>query len=86
MLSYYLYKSEEETRRRFGDADKTGPLGLSMKLSVIKNGIKLIFVKKGHIVVPGLTGKTQPSLYTVHAMLIIENKTHTRMSWSKASR
>lgn len=67
MLSCYSYKSEEETRRRFGDADKTGPLGLSMKLSVIKNGIKFIFVKKEHIVVPGLTGKIQPSLYTCDA-------------------
>ena len=48
----------EDTRKRYGDAEKTGPLGVSLKFNVIKNGIKFYFLEQAHIVVPGLAGTT----------------------------
>ncbi|THH07934.1 hypothetical protein EW145_g3049 [Phellinidium pouzarii] len=44
----------DETRKRFGDAEKTGPVANALRLRAFKNGLKFYFVEPGHIVVPGL--------------------------------
>ena len=49
----------EETRKRFGDIDTTGPVSgsISPRIKAFKNGLKFYYIKPGHIVVPGLAGK-----------------------------
>ncbi|KAL5498212.1 hypothetical protein ACEPAH_2342 [Sanghuangporus vaninii] len=48
--------SIEETRKRFGDVDTTGPVSSSIapQLKMFKNGLKFYYIKPGHIIVPGL--------------------------------
>ena len=49
----------EETRKRFGDIDTTGPVSgsISPRIKAFRNGLKFYYIKPGHIVVPGLAGE-----------------------------
>ncbi|KAI5118629.1 hypothetical protein M0805_006996 [Coniferiporia weirii] len=44
-----------DTRKRFGDAQKSGPVANTFGIRDLKNGLKFYFIDQGHIIVPGLT-------------------------------